>query len=202
MKKDKPNISRRVLGGMLFAFWMLAVSMPPAPAAVQDEKPAADESTEEYRGELGVLMARVREELVTLPNYDVFDWIEARVFEDGHVILEGSVVEPTTRDYATGRVENLDDVHEITNDIEVLPLSAGDHQIRVAVYGAIYGPGAPLFRYAGRTLPPVHIIVNRGHVTLEGIVGSEVDRQVIASEARSVPGVFDVENKVQIEHSA
>jgi hyperosmotically inducible protein len=90
----------------------------------------------------------------------------------------------------------------VTNHIEVLPLSPSDDGIRLAVYEAIYGVNSPLFRYRGRTSPPVHILVDRGRVTLKGSVTTQVDRQVIVAKAQSIPGVFDVENAIELEEEA
>ena len=74
-----------------------------------------------------------------------------------------------------------------------------DDQLRVAVYRRIYNFDSPLFRYATSSVPPIHIIVKNGHVTLKGIVANQADSDVAYMAARQVPGVFDVKNELQIE---
>src|SRR5881296_355039 len=106
-----------------------------------------------------MLAAAVRHELVTLPYYDVFDWLEAEVLSDGRVVLRGAVVRPTTSNDAENRVRRLESVPEVINQIKVLSLSPRDSDLRVELYRAIYNWNSPLFRYAMRAMPPIHIIV-------------------------------------------
>jgi len=86
----------------------------------------------------------------------------------------------------------------VENRIEVLPPSPNDERLRRAVYRAIYGqPG--LDRYGFQAVPSIHIIVNNGHVTLEGVVNSEADRNNANIQANGVAGVFSVKNNLRIE---
>ena len=85
------------------------------------------------------------------------------------------------------------------NKIEVLPLSNNDDQIRSAVYRAIYMNDSPLFKYAMRSVGPIHIIVKNGHVTLRGVVANDGDKQLAYMAANGVPGVFSVENQLKVE---
>jgi hyperosmotically inducible periplasmic protein len=150
---------------------------------------------------LEALKEEVRHQLVTLPYYSVFDWLEAQVRPDGAVVLMGETVRPTLKDDAESRVKRLEGVTRVINNIEVLPLSPMDDQLRVALYRRIYNFDSPLFRYATWSVPPIHIIVKNGHVTLKGIVANEGDSQLAYMAAQQVPNVFDVKNELQIEQS-
>lgn len=146
--------------------------------------------------------AEVRHRLVTLPYYDVFDWLEGEVRPDGTVVLRGQVVRPTLKSDAEASVRDIEGVTRVQNEIAVLPLSPNDDQLRVALYRAIYNYGSPLFRYATRAVPPIHIIVRNGHATLKGVVASKADSDMANMAARGVPGVFDVTNELRVEQSA
>jgi hyperosmotically inducible protein len=143
------------------------------------------------------LEREVRHELVTLPYYDVFDNLEFRV-DGGHVILSGQVVRPTLKSGAENVVKNIEGVEKVTNGIEVLPLSPNDDRLRVAVYRSIYGHTA-LQRYSVRSVPPIHIIVRNGNVTLEGVVANEGDKNIANIQANGVSGVFSVKNNLRVE---
>src|SRR5215510_3283385 len=109
-------------------------------------------------------MDQVRRELVTLPYYGVFDNLEYQIQGDT-VILSGQVVRPSTRKDAERRVAKIEGVERVVNNIEVLPLSRFDDSIRVRTYRTIFHT-AGLYRYSLGANPSIHIIVNRGHVTL------------------------------------
>lgn len=140
---------------------------------------------------------QVRHELVTLPFYGVFDNLAYKV-EGGTVTLYGQVVRPTTRSDAARRVQKVAGVERVINQIEVLPLSNFDDEIRVRTYRALFNTGG-LYRYALGANPSVHIIVNRGHVTLEGYVANRMDKQLAYMAASTVPGVFSVTNNLRAE---
>jgi len=143
------------------------------------------------------LEREVRHELVTLPYYDVFDNLEYRI--DGEqVILSGQVVRPTLKSGAENVVKNIEGVEKVTNNIEVLPLSPNDDRLRIAVYRAIYGHTA-LQVYSIRSVPPIHIIVKNGNVTLEGVVANEGDKNIANIQANGVSGVFSVKNNLKVE---
>ncbi|HYR82700.1 MAG TPA: BON domain-containing protein [Terriglobia bacterium] len=156
-----------------------------------------------HRGHTTALIAdEVRHQLVTLPYYDVFDWLEAEVLPDDTVILSGQVTRPTLKSDAEARVRSLESVAKVVNKIEVLPLSTMDDEIRLATYRAIFSYNSPLFRYSVRAVPPIHIVVKNGHVTLKGIVANAMDRQLAYMAARNVPGVFSVDNKLMVENNS
>jgi hyperosmotically inducible protein len=138
----------------------------------------------------------VRHELLMLPYYGVFDWLQYQVQPDGTVILDGQVTRPTTRSRAEGVVEKIEGVTRVQNRIQVLPLSPFDDRLRLALYRAIYS--GPLFRYQVGSLKAIHIIVDHGHVTLKGQVATSGDRTIAYVRANQVPGVFSVTNELQV----
>ncbi len=89
---------------------------------------------------------------------------------------------------------------KLTIPIEVLPLSPNDDRIRVAVYRTLFNFDSPLYRYALAAVPSIRIIVKNGRVTLKGFVACEFDSNYANIQARSVPGVFEVTNELQIEN--
>jgi len=152
----------------------------------------------------GALSARVirqvRHELVTLPYYGVFDWLQFEVRPDNTVVLRGEVVKPTTKSDAEARVKDVDGVSKVVNEIEILPLSPQDDRLRRAVYRKLYGYDSPLFRYAVQSIPSIHIIIKNGHATLKGVVANKGDAQLAYMRARSVPGLFNVKTELQLEN--
>ena len=145
------------------------------------------------------IIREVRHELVTLPYYGVFDWLEYVVQPDNTVVLRGQVVRPTTKSDAENRVKDIEGVSRVVNEIEVLPLSANDDRLRRALYRAIYGTNSPLFRYATQAVPPIHIVVRNGRAVLKGIVANKGDANLAYIRARGVPGLFEVKNELKIE---
>ena len=143
------------------------------------------------------LEREVRHELVTLPFYGVFDNLAFKV-DGGTVTLLGQVSRPTLKTDAERVVRSIEGVERVINRIEVLPLSPYDDRIRLATYRAIYGNTA-LNRYALQAIPPIHIIVKNGNVTLEGVVANQGDKNIADIQARSVPGVFSVTNNLRVE---
>jgi len=142
------------------------------------------------------LEERVRHELAMLPYYNVFDDLSFRV-DDGKVTLLGEVTQPVLKDDAGKAVKHVEGVRSVDNEIEVLPLSPFDSQIRRSIYRAIYGyPG--LQRYALGAVPSIHIIVKNGHVALEGVVTTEQDKQLAYLRANTVPNVFSVDNHLRV----
>ena len=142
---------------------------------------------------------QVRHELVMLPYYGVFDNFTFRV--DGNTVtLSGQVTRPTLKSSAENVVKDIEGVEKVVNNIEVLPTSPQDDRIRLATYRAIYGHTA-LNRYALQAVPPIHIIVKNGNITLEGVVATESDKNIAGVQARSVSGAFAVENHLHVEKS-
>ena len=143
------------------------------------------------------IQREARHELVMLPFYGVFDNLAYRV--NGNTVeLYGQVTRPTLKSDAENVVKKIEGVERVVNNIEVLPPSPDDDRIRIAEYRAIYGQPA-LNRYSLQAVPPIHVIVKNGHVTLEGVVASEGDKNIAGIQANSVPGVFSVTNNLRIE---
>jgi hyperosmotically inducible protein len=140
----------------------------------------------------------VHHELVLLPYYGVFDNLAYRVSPDGAVTLFGQVARPTLKSDAENVVKRIEGVEHVDNQIKVLPTSPMDDHIRVATYQAIY-ENSVLSPYSLRAVPPIHIIVDQGHVTLEGLVAKRMDKQIAEMQAKSAPNVFSVTNNLQVE---
>jgi len=174
----------------------IAVLANPAPQ-VQDNRQAGVLS---QKG-IDRIVKEVHHELVMLPFYGVFDNLAYKVDPDGTVTLLGQVSPvrgPTLKSDAENAVKRIEGVERVVNNIEVLPLSPNDDRIRRAVYRAIYG-NSVLNQYQLRAVPPIHIIVKNGHVTLEGVVARQMDKQIAGTQANQVPGVFSVTNNLQVE---
>ena len=138
----------------------------------------------------------VRHELVMLPYYGVFDSIGYGV--NGYdVTLTGQVTRDTLKHDAEDAVKHIEAVEHVDNKIEVLPVSPNDDRLRLAVFRAIYGDTA-LQRYDLGVIKPIHIIVKNGHVTLMGVVDNKGDKDIANIRANSVPGVFSVDNQLQV----
>jgi hyperosmotically inducible periplasmic protein len=140
---------------------------------------------------------KVRHELAMLPYYTVFDDISFRV-DGSTVTLFGEVTQPVLKSDAAGVVKDVEGVIQVNNQIEVLPLSPLDHQLRIQEYRAIYGYPA-LQRYAAGTTRQIHIIVKNGHVTLTGTVQSAMDKQLAYTRANGVANVFSVQNNLEVQ---
>jgi len=147
------------------------------------------------------LKEEIRHQLLMLPYYSVFDWLEAEAKPDGTVILKGQVVRPTLKSDAKARVMKLEGATQVVDNIEVLPLSTFDDQLRVALYRRIFNFNSPLFRYGTFSIPPIHIIVSNGHVVLKGIVANKGDSQLAYFAAGQVANVFDLKNELQVQDS-
>jgi hyperosmotically inducible protein len=144
------------------------------------------------------IVKEVHHELVMLPFYGVFDNLAYKVDPDGTVTLLGQVANPTLKSDAENVVKRIEGVEKVVNNIEVLPVSGMDDRIRRDTYRAIYG-NSTLSQYQLRAVPPIHIIVKNGHVTLEGVVARKMDKQIAGMQANGVDGVFSVTNNLRVE---
>lgn len=142
------------------------------------------------------MVREVRHQLLLLPYYSVFDNLAYKVDGD-HVTLEGQVSRPTLKSDAENAVKSIESVSGVTNNIEVLPTSPMDDQLRRALYRAIYGDPS-LNKYSWSSVASIHIIVKNGNVTLEGVVDSEGDKNLAGLRANSVPNVFSVKNNLTV----
>jgi hyperosmotically inducible periplasmic protein len=181
MKTKKNLISQGAIS--IFAMLLLAV----APAVANAQRGASNAQLERS----------VRKELVKLPYYGVFDNLAYQV-NGSTVTLYGQVVRASTRSDAAGRVKRLPGVTHVVNNIKVLPLSRFDDNIRRATYQSIARTGG-LYRYLQGANPSLHIVVDNGHVALEGVVSGSGDRNLAYIAANQVPGVFSVKNNLRVE---
>jgi hyperosmotically inducible protein len=165
-----------------------------ASAAVQDNQPAGALNQKS----IDRIYKEVRHELVMLPYYGVFDNLAYKVDPDGTVTLLGQVARPTLKSDAENAVKRIEGVEKVVNNLEVLPTSGNDDQIRRATYRAIYG-NSVLSQYQLRAVPPIHIIVKNGHVTLEGAVARQMDKQIAGMQANGVHGAFSVTNNLVVD---
>ena len=139
----------------------------------------------------------VRHELVMIPQLSIFDNLAYKV--DGNTVtLLGQVRNAVIKDEAEQSVKHIEGVERVVNNIEILPPSPLDDGIRRQVARAIFGDDR-LFRYSMGAVPPIHIIVKSGHVTLEGVVDNQVDKDQAGLRANQVPGVFSVTNNLRVE---
>ena len=176
----------------------LAVAVTPGMAQKDKDKNRADRSANPGGTAAQTRLEReVRHELVMLPYYGVFDNLLYRV-DGSNVTLMGQVTRPTLKSDAENAVKGIEGVTRVDNQIQVLPLSSMDDGIRIATYRAIFSkPG--LDRYAMQSVPPIHIIVDNGKVTLEGVVATEADKNQAGLYANGVNGVFSVKNNLRVE---
>jgi len=144
------------------------------------------------------MVQEIRHQLVMLPHFGVFDDLGFTV-NGGTVTLVGEVTQPVLKSDAGNVVKKVEGVASVVNNIEVLPLSPNDDNIRRGVYRAIYGDPALSTRYGYRALPSIHIIVKNGNVRLEGVVANEMDRNIAGIRANAVPGAFHVDNDLKVE---
>jgi hyperosmotically inducible protein len=143
------------------------------------------------------LTAQVRHRLLMLPFYSAFDNLEYQVNGDS-VTLVGQVERASLKDDAASAVKKIEGVESVQNQIEILPLSPNDNRIRRAEFRAIYSR-APLQRYALAAVPPIHIIVKNGNVTLVGAVANEADKDIAVIAAKGVSDVFSVTDKLTLD---
>lgn len=168
-----------------------AVTLLTAPAFLRADTPVGSGSKPDLE-----LAKKVRHELVMLPYYNIFDSLGYQI-DGSTVTLYGEVVRPTLKSDAGRVVQRIEGVSQVINNIKVLPLSPFDSQIRRAEYRAIFGFG-PMYRYAMGANPSIHIIVENGHVTLEGVVSNQGDKNIAGVRANGVPGVFSVTNNLMV----
>ena len=162
-------------------------------AALPTVASAADNLTQTAR-------ARIENDLVRElgPRVGVFDYISFQVDGNGTVTLYGQVRDAMLKKHAAEDARKVEGIRRVQNQIEVLPLSPADDDIRRAVYVAIYSQSG-FERYRTRAVPPVHIIVKNGTVALEGFVANRVEYAQVKAAANNVPGVFNVKNNLHID---
>jgi hyperosmotically inducible periplasmic protein len=142
------------------------------------------------------IVKEVRHELLMLPYFGVFDYIAFKV-DGGNVTLIGQVVRPTLKSDSENVIKHIEGVEKVDNQIEVLPPSPMDDRLRLELFRAIYQYPA-LQKYELGVQKPIRIIVKNGHVTLEGVVDSDGDKNLAGLRANGVSGIFSVTNNLQV----
>jgi len=176
---------------LLAASFLSAASIVPAQAAPAKK---AQKSEETY---VATLSREIHHQLLLLPFYSVFDNLNFTL-KGSIVTLSGQVVRPTLKANAEATVKSIEGVGAVVNQIEVLPSSAADDDLRNAMYRAIF-EDSTLARYAAQSLPPIHIIVKNGSVTLEGSVDSAADKNLAAARTGGVVNVVGVKNNLLVQ---
>jgi hyperosmotically inducible periplasmic protein len=185
----------------LFVTWLaiatFAAAQNSAPSSMQRDPQAAPMQRDQPSARSQErIQKEVRHELLMLPWFGVFDNISYKV--DGYnVTLYGQVVRPSLKSDAENVVKHIEGVERVDNKIEVLPPSPMDDRLRIQLFHAIYGY-EPLQKYALGVQKPIRILVKNGHVTLEGVVDNEADKNAAGIRANGVPGIFSVTNNLQV----
>ena len=169
-------------------------------------------------GSVEAIVQEVRREILTLPNFGLFDDIRFSI-EGDTVLLTGYASRPTLKSSAENVVKDIAGVERVRNNIEVLPLSRFDDEVRTRTYIAIYGDpalarynpnrGVPILMSPARIAAgitndpplgnhPIRIIVNNGAVTLVGVVDNRADRQIAEMRANNVFGALSVTNEIEV----
>ena len=138
----------------------------------------------------------VSKQVLNYSRFTIFDSVHASV-DEGVVTLTGKVTMPFKSNDIAKRVSKVEGVREVHNQIEVLPVSIYDDELRHRIARSIYG-NSSFWNYAAMANPPIHVIVERGHVTLEGVVNSNVERMLARSLA-SQHLAFSVTNNLKTD---
>lgn len=173
----------------IYAITLMVCTMSFSQAIAQGDKKFSAKAQDRITKE-------VRHQILSLPDFGTFDNIAFKL--NGYdVILYGQVVQPTLKDNAEKVIKKIEGVERVENHIEVLPTSANDSRLRRDLFIAIYRYG-PLQHYGVGSNRPIRIIVNHGHVTLEGVVDHQSDKNLAGIRANGVPGVFSVQNNLVV----
>lgn len=139
----------------------------------------------------------VRHELNMIPYVNAFDYMTFTVNADNSVTLAGEVTNPVVKSDAGNVVKRIEGVQRVDNQIQVLPVSPMDDSLRIRLYRTIYGYPV-LQKYSLGVIKPIRIVVQNGHVTLMGVVDSEMDKNIAGIRANSVFGAFSVDNQLKV----
>lgn len=188
---------QRITGFLLAALLGLGMAAPAAARTVNQgtaATPSAADPKVQQR-----ITKEVYHELAMLPQLSIFDNLSYKV--DGTTVtLLGQVRNAVLKDEADKSVKHIEGVDQVNNQIEILPPSPNDDRIREQVARALFND-TRLFPYAIQSVPSIHIIVKGGHVNLEGLVRDQGDKNEAGIRASGVPGVFGVQNNLQVENS-
>jgi len=140
---------------------------------------------------------QVKHELNMLPYVNAFDYLAFTVDANNNVTLSGEVTNPVVKSDAGNVVKRIEGVEHVNNQIQVLPVSPMDDGLRARLFRTIYGYPT-LQKYGLGINKSIRIIVDRGHVTLMGVVDNEMDRNIAGMRANGVPGIFSVDNQLKV----
>ena len=174
-----------VMAALAFGLLTAPAGFSATPTAQKESEPAK-----------GTLQREVLHQLRMLNYYTVFDNLEYGV-DGNRVVLEGQVTNPSLKSEAVAAVKSVPGVTDVQDNIKVLPVSNEDDRIRRAAYRAIYGD-PQLTKYGFQSVQAIHIIVDNGHISLEGTVDSQADKNVAGIRANSVPGAFSSKNNLMV----
>ena len=147
------------------------------------------------------LFKAAQKQVLGYPQFSIFDAVHMEIVDNGVIELTGKVTMPYKRDAIEKRVAKADGVRQVINKIEVLPVSQFDDSLRFRIARAIYG-NANFWGYGSMANPPIHIIVEGGKVTLDGVVNSNVDRMLARSIASSFTSFGPVKNQLKTDAEA
>jgi len=140
---------------------------------------------------------QARKDIVTYYAYTIFDNVTLGV-EGDRLVVNGQVTQPYKKQAIGDFLAHVKGVADFENNLEVLPTSQYDDQLRLAIARAIYRD--PFFiHYADQALPPIHVIVKNGNVTLEGVVANQLDRTKAEADARLAATFFNFTDNLRIE---
>ena len=188
---------RKLFGPAVFAALLAAYGVAASPGSSNDHNDAFMSGPQNE----SQMSRQIRHNLLMLPYYSIFDDLAFKIEPGGIVVLEGACPPEPPWDIshaAQDAVKNVAGVTRVVNNIKVLPLSPMDWQIRRAEARAIYGNADIGTRYGFQALPSIHIIVENGHVTLEGVVDNQFDDTLIRTRANTVPNVFSVTDDLRV----
>ena len=183
-------MKKTVLGLVLAV--ALGVALPAQSAFASNQAQSIVSDREDAR-----ITKAVRHQLNMLPYMNTFDYLTFTVNADNSVTLTGEVTNPVVKSDAANIVKRVEGVERVDNQIKVLPPSPMDSRLRVRLFRTIYGYPA-LEKYALGVNKPIRIIVQNGHVTLMGVVDNQADKNIAGLRANGVPGIFSVDNQLQV----
>ena len=179
---------RRLVSCFLLLGFLAVPVFAAAPAGAVDARPSASDR---------LIADRIADQINRYVFYSIFDDVQGSV-ANGLVTLTGKVTQPYKAKAIAELAKRISGVREVDNKIETLPVSIYDDQLRGAIATSIYRD-AMFWNYAIQVNPPIHIIVDRGQVTLSGVVNSEVERRMAEIKAREAFGSFSVTNKLTLD---
>ena len=180
----------------IFSSWFIVTFCVLMAASVWAQSASSDQSSAGNQRMQERITQDVYHQLAMLPQLSIFDNLSYQV-NGNTVTLMGHVRNAVLKSEAEDAVKHIEGVQTVNNQIHILPPSPNDDLIRREVARAIFNDNG-LFPYSVEAVPPIHIIVDGGHVTLDGVVNSQGDKNEAGLRANSVPGVFSVQNNLKV----